>query len=161
MKTLVSLASALALIGGAALAAAPSAFLDDAIKGDNSEIMLGHLAEQKGATDGVRNFGQVLVQDHSTAKEQAASVAKGLGVAVPTEPMAVAVAERQKLDHLSGAAFDHEFVRYMVDDHRKDIAKFQKQAAAHDGPTSQLAQQQLPVLKKHLDIAEGLQSRGD
>ena len=30
-------------------------FVADAIKGDNSEIMLGQLAEKKGASEGVRS----------------------------------------------------------------------------------------------------------
>ena len=33
------------------------AFLATAIKGDNSEIMLGQLAEQRGATARTRQFG--------------------------------------------------------------------------------------------------------
>jgi putative membrane protein len=43
-------------------------FLMDAMKGDNSEIKLGLLAQSRGGSAGVRNFGGMLVHDHRQAK---------------------------------------------------------------------------------------------
>jgi putative membrane protein len=43
----------------------------------------------------------------------------------------------------------------MVKDHRKDIADFQKEARK-GGPAGDLAKQTLPVLRKHLAMAERL-----
>jgi hypothetical protein len=44
----------------------------------------------------------------------------------------------------------------MVADHRHDIGEFRKEAAAHMGMASKLAWEQLPTLKKHLDMAVAL-----
>lgn len=148
------------ILGGSALAAGSASgaeFLKKAIEGDNSEIMLGQLAQQKGASAGIRDFGQTLVQDHTQAKQQAEMVAQSMGVTPPTQPMPEASREEKKLQGMSGAAFDREFARYMVQDHRKDIGDFQRQAAKHKGPVSNLARQTLPTLHKHLDMAEKLQ----
>jgi putative membrane protein len=133
-----------------------TAFLTDAIKGDNSEIQLGQLAEAKGDSQGVKDFGKTLVTDHGKAKDQASALAAQANMPIPTEMMDEAKTEQQKLQKLSGAAFDKEFASYMVKDHTKDIADFEKQAKG-TGPTADLAKQSLPTLKKHLSIAQGLQ----
>ena len=53
-------------------------------------------------------------------------------------------------------AFDREFARYMVQDHKTDISDFEKQVATGDKATADLARQTLPVLRKHLATAEHL-----
>ncbi|MGN6375968.1 MAG: DUF4142 domain-containing protein [Sphingomonas sp.] len=153
----------IALTAGAfqaqAMAATPQdrQFLTDAIKGDNSEVTLGTLARAHGASAGVRSFGAALVTDHSKAKVQASAVARQSGVQVPDGMMAEAREEQTKLQRLHGKAFDDEFARYMVNDHKKDIAKFEKEAKQGSGAVASLARQQLPVLRKHLTMAEKLQ----
>lgn len=141
----------------AGAAKSSSEFLTDAIKGDNSEIKLGKLAEAKGNSDGVRNLGQTLVSDHTKAKQDVSSAATALGITPTDDAAPAALAEYTKLNGMSGAAFDHEFVSYMISDHKKDIAEFEAQAKGSD-KTGTLAQQQLPTLKKHLQIAQSLQS---
>ena len=131
------------------------AFLTDAIKGDNGEIALGQMAQQKGASQDVKDFGQTLVTDHTNAKQQAAALAQQAGMTVPDGMKDEQTAEQTKLEGLTGAAFDKEFARFSVDAHQKDIAKFQQQANG-TGPTADLAKQTLPVLQKHLQVAQGL-----
>lgn len=140
-----------------ALAAkSPTEFITDAIQGDNSEILLGQMAEQKGGSQQVKDFGKTLVADHSTAKEEASAVAKALGVTPPDTAMAEAKDEQKKLSTMTGDGFDHEFASYMVMDHKKDIQEFQDQAKGNDGQTSALASKQLPVLQKHLKMAQAI-----
>lgn len=137
-------------------AKSPTEFITDAIQGDNSEIMLGQMAEQKGRSQQVKDFGKTLVADHSTAKDEASTVAKALGATPPDTPMAEAKDEQKKLSTMSGDGFDHEFASYMVTDHKKDIQEFQNQAKGKDGQTSALASKQLPVLQKHLELAQAI-----
>ena len=143
-------------VSSAAYADTPKQFVAKAIQGDNSEIMLGRVAERKGSSTGVQEFGKTLFDDHSKAKAQASQVAMQLGMKIPEKPMAQALEERDRLVRLSGEQFDREFVRYMVADHRHDIDDFRKEAAAHMGMVSKLAREQLPTLQKHLDMAVAL-----
>jgi putative membrane protein len=146
-----------AFVVSTAAAAAPARhFLDDAIKGDNSETRLGQLIASRGASPAVRSFGETLASDHTQARAQAASVARRMSVAVPGAMMPEARSEYAKLQHLRGAAFDREVKRYMINDHQNDIAKFQAQARSGDRQTADLARAQLPTLRKHLRIAESL-----
>lgn len=139
-----------------ALAAGDKAFLKKAMEGDNSEMRLGQMAEQGGSSRGVREFGHMLNTDHAKAKANALPVAKSHGLA-PTDEMAPeAKEEAGKLKGLSGAAFDREFASYMVKDHRKDIADFEKQARSGDRSTARLARATLPALRRHLAMAERL-----
>lgn len=151
---------------GAMAAAAPALagprdnqFIQDAIKGDNSEVRLGEMAQRRGASPGVRDFGAMLSTDHSQARDQAASVARRMRIDPPDEMAPEAREEAEKLRGLDGRAFDREFARYMVNDHRKDIAKFEREARGGHGPARELARQTLPTLRKHLRVAERLSIR--
>lgn len=144
------------LTSTAALAAPARVFLNDAIKGDNSEISLGRLIAARGYSAQVRSFGNTLYRDHSTARGQAVAVAREIGMRPPTAMMAEARMEHRKLERLRGRAFDMEVRRYMINDHRKDIATFQAQARTGDRRTAALARTQLPTLRKHLRIAESI-----
>ena len=147
------------LVAGTAFAKSPDAFIKDAIKGDNSEIALGNLAAEQASSQDVKDFGQTLATDHGKAKNEAVSVAQQLNVEPPDGIMDEAKEEMDKLKGMSGDAFDKEFVSYMVKDHKKDIAEFQDQADSASGPTAGMAAKQLPTLKKHLEIAQSLQSK--
>lgn len=131
-------------------------FITDAIQGDLSEVKLGALAEKNGGAARVRDFGKTLVIDHTQAEQQAKATAQQVGVTPPAQPTAAAQSEYDKLSKLNGAAFDREFVGYMVKDHQDDIRKFTAEAN-ESGPTSTLAEEQLPTLRKHLQTAQGLQ----
>ena len=156
----LSLLSAAGFLAGAALGAGQDqAFLKKALEGDNSEVALGQMAEQHGSSSPVRDFGRMLHEDHAAAKVKALPVAQGHGVADTAEMAPEAKAEARKLERLSGPAFDREFARYMVSDHRKDIADFEKAARSRDRSTAALARETLPDLRKHLKTAQQLAAR--
>jgi putative membrane protein len=154
-RPLLMLATCVAL-AAPAYAAAPRAFVIDAIKADNSEIMLGQMAKQQASSRNVRDFGQTLVTDHTQAKQQMSSVANELDVTLPTGPTDEAQKEQRKLSALQGPAFDREFVRYMIKDHKMDIGRFRWQTRTDRGPAGRMASQQLPTLEKHLHMAQSL-----
>jgi len=67
---------------------ADQAFLKDAVQGDLSEVKMGQLAQQKGQSQDVKQFGQMLQQDHGQHLQQAQQQAQQMGVTPPTEPNA-------------------------------------------------------------------------
>ena len=59
-----------------------------------------------------------------------------------------------RLAKLNGDAFDRAYARDMVKDHTKDVAEFQKEAKdGHDQAIKNYAEQTVPVLQTHLDLA--------
>jgi putative membrane protein len=130
-------------------------FLTEAIQGDLAEVNVGKLAQEKGQADDVKQFGQMLEQDHGDHLKQAQQMAGQMGVTAPTSPSAKQQAVHDKLEKLSGSAFDKEFKQAMVKDHQEDIAKYRKEAKGK-GPLAQFAQQTVPTLEKHLKQAQAL-----
>ena len=131
-------------------------FYAKAMQGDASEMMLGELAAKLGASDEVKAYGETLHADHAAAGDQVKQAAAGAGITVPAEPTKEARDEFDKLSKMSGADFDKEFASYMVDDHKKDIAEFEKATKSKDPKVAKLASDTLPTLQKHLEIAQSL-----
>lgn len=148
---------ALALVASqSAFAMSDKAFLKQAIQGDTSEIMLGKLAEKQGHSQAVQNYGQMLVTDHSAARQKTEALAKKEGVTPPKGAKAEASKEMKKLQGMSGTAFDKELISFAVKDHNKAIAMYQQEAKKGKGPVSQLAETTLPTLEKHLKDAKSI-----
>lgn len=174
MKTELGVAAAVASItlGSAALAQqqqqqqhtqhaeqqSAEQFLTQAVEGDLAEIALGELAEQKGQSEEVREYGQKLVEDHSRGLDAKKQLAEAQGIEVPEEPSPEAQQMHDQLSRLSGEEFDREFARHMVEDHEKAISMFETQAEGDDSETGELAEETLPVLEEHLQIAEAIES---
>jgi putative membrane protein len=136
-------------------ARADQAFLDDAVQGDLSEINMGKLAQKNGQNQDVKNFGQMLEQDHSQHLQKAKQQAQQIGATPPSEPNAKQKKMYDHLSSLSGRQFDRQFAQDMVNDHKQDIGKYQKEAKSN-GPLADFAQQTIPTLQKHLQTAESL-----
>lgn len=148
----------LAATSGALAAQVDADFIKQAIQGDNTEIMMGQLAAQQGSTADVKSFGQTLVRDHTRAKQDMMNVAKQVNAPVEDAPTPDADAIKAKLSTLSGRAFDGAFADAMINDHQKDIALYRRESDMNDGAVSTLATQQLPVLEKHLQMAEDIRT---
>jgi putative membrane protein len=132
-------------------------FLAEAIQGDLAEVNMGRLAQQKGRTSQVRQFGKTLEQDHSAHLQKTQQLAERNGLVPPTAPNAKQRAMHERMKELSGTRFDIAFARDMVNDHEKDIRKYQKQARS-GSPLSGFARQTVPALEKHLEMAKSLPS---
>ncbi|MGE5158042.1 MAG: DUF4142 domain-containing protein [Gemmatimonas sp.] len=132
-------------------------FMTEAIQGDLSEIKMGKLAQEKGQTDAVKQFGKTLEQDHSDNLQKAQQLASQNGLTAPTEPNAKQQKMYQKLSSVPANKFDAAFARAMVKDHKKDVGKFRKEAKSNSA-AADFAKQTVPVLQKHLQLAESLTS---
>lgn len=131
------------------------------------EIDLGKLAQTKGATAGVKDYGKMLVKDHSTADKDLMALAKKDGATIPAfKPTDEADQKQMKDDkdmaaHLKtmkGAEFDKEFLTMMVEGHEKVLAKVDTLAGTTTNTGLQTYLKDLkPVLQKHEDNARELQ----
>ncbi len=109
-------------------------FLKKAAAGGMFEVQAGQVAAQKGNTDAVKNFGQQMVTDHTRLNAAMAPLAKNLGVNPPEKLEKRDQAELDKLNELSGAEFDREYITHMVMDHRKDLHEFMIEVANTSDP---------------------------
>ena len=124
------------------------------------EVELGKIAAEKGSHQRVKEFGKRMQADHGKANEQLKKIASSKGVDLPTQPSGEHKSTMDKLTKLSGAEFDREYMDAMVDDHKEDIEKFQTQAdKGKDPDLKKFASDTLPVLKKHLELAQSTQKQ--
>ena len=153
----ILIATAIA-VPAAAIAAPPATFLRDAIQGNFSEVTLGRIIQNRGASPQVRHFGAMLVRDHSNGLAQAQRISARLGLRIPATLTPEARSEQRLLRHLNGRAFDREVRRYMINDHRKDIAEFRAQARSGDRATAGYAAATVPVMRRHLLTAQSIRA---
>jgi putative membrane protein len=135
-------------------------FFNQAASGGMLEVELGRLAAEKGASTQVKAFGQRMVTDHGKANQQLMQVAQSMRKAMPTQMLPEHRAHRDQMARLSGAEFDRMYMTHMLKEHRKDIASFEKQAQNGQDPALRsFAQQTLPVLREHRNMAETVASQ--
>ena len=143
----------------AKLNAADSTFVMKAAIGGMTEVQGGQTAQQSAQNDRVKNFGQMMVNDHSKANQQLQSLAAAKGMTLPADLPADKQKMLTQMKSMQGAAFDKHYMSMMVDDHQEDVADFEKQAnSASDPDVRSFASQTLPVLKMHLDSAKAINS---
>jgi putative membrane protein len=137
--------------------AADKAFVKKAAEGGMAEVQLGQLAADKASSNDVKDFGKMMVDDHSKANDQLKSVAQQKGITLPTDLSVKDKAEKDRLSKLSGEQFDRVYMQHMVKDHMKDVSEFKKESTmAKDDDIKNFAAQTLPTLQTHLDKAKSI-----
>jgi|SRR5580704_5566218 putative membrane protein len=133
-------------------------FAKKAAQENKAEVKLGRLAEQKGTTPAVRDFGRRMVQDHSKNDAELKELASGENLPLPTQIKKSDESTYEHLSTLSGKAFDRAYSRAMVQDHMRDLAEFQQEAKdAQNQAIKDYAVQTVPVLQSHLDQARQME----
>ena len=122
-----------------------------------SEVELGQLAQQKSGSPAVKEFGAMMVKDHSAANEKLKALAASKQVSLPDSPSLMQKASKTKLDMMSGESFDKSYIKGMIDDHKTDIKDFQTEASEGKDPEAKaFAATTLPTLKAHLRKIESI-----
>ena len=130
-------------------------FMRKAALGGIEEVELGQMMSQKAKSDAVKQFAQMMVQDHTKANDQLKALAQQKGVTLPTEMDAKGKELKAKLEKLSGDELDKAYMSSMVKDHTKDVNEFKQQStSAQDSDLKEFASQTLPTLQQHLQKAK-------
>jgi putative membrane protein len=153
MRVLVAVMGAALLPAVAAAQASDQQFLEKAYNINQSEIALGKLAQEKGASAEVRDFGKRLESDHQKALEQLRDAAAKSHLTLPSKLESDTM--HHTLSNLQGKPFDEAFIQHMVSGHQQAIDLYQQEADHGKDPALRAyAEKQLPVLKMHKDVAK-------
>lgn len=126
-------------------------FAVDAANGGMAEVELGKLAQEKAANSKVKDFGAMMVTDHSKANDEMKALAKSKGIVLPTAIDSDEQKTKDDLSAKSGADFDKAYVSNMIDDHKKDVKEFEDATKnLKDADLKAFAVKTLPTLKMHL-----------
>lgn len=145
---------------GQELAEVDMEFATDAAQGGLKEVQLGELAQQQAESVEVQQFGQRMVDDHGMANEQLMEIAQQKGIELPQELAGDAQQLYEELQQESGQEFDQAYMDEMVSDHEEDVETFQEYAESGQDPDlTSFAEQTLPVLQEHLELAQQTQKQ--
>ena len=132
-------------------------FVKDAAVGGMTEVELGKLAAEKGSSEGVKQFGQKMVADHSKANDELKQVASAQSITIPDSLDAKHKARVDKMSKLSGEEFDRAYIKDQLKDHQQDVKEFEREANSGSIPAvKDFASKTLPTLKEHLSMVKDL-----
>jgi len=141
-----------------ALSASETSFVNHAAEDGMFEVEIAKVAATKATDPAVKSFAQRLVDDHTAANDKLRQIAASHNITLPASMPASKQKDIDRLNKLSGAQFDREFIQMVgIKDHKTDIDMFEK--ISKDAKASDLrdfAQSTLPTLREHLAQAQKL-----
>jgi putative membrane protein len=134
-----------------------STFVMNAAAGGMEEVEMGNLAQQQATSQRVKDFGAMMVRDHTRANDELKQLASRRGINIPAALPASKQKELDNMKKMTGKSFDQHYVDMMVNDHKKDVNEFKKQSTSgKDNELKTWAGQTLPVLQTHLDSIQAI-----
>lgn len=129
-------------------------FLTSAYQAGLNGIEQGRLATARGLSEGIKAFGQLLIDDHTRANVVLSGIAAKYDVVLPRESESMAI---EKLMSRAGMSFDYAFAEHLVIDESNAIVRFREQAKTGTAPDLRdFVVNTLPTLEQHLKIARSL-----
>jgi putative membrane protein len=136
---------------------ADSEFVTFAGQTDMTEAHLGQLAQEQATGQEIKDYGQMLTQDHTKDYDALTAVASKIGAEVPKGIDAAHNKMIDPLAKLKGRTFDHRFLAAMVKGHEEAITKYKKEADSGDNAALKAyASSARPTLQQHLEKAQDL-----
>lgn len=127
-------------------------FFKDAAQAGMAEVAAGHLAQSKGTNPAVKEFGAMMVKDHSAANAKLRNIAAAKGVDLPDSPSLMEKAMNKKTDMKSGDSFDADYIKGQIKAHKDTIDLLQKEINSGQDPDAKaFATSTLPKVKAHLE----------
>ena len=139
-------------------------FVGDMMADGRAEVSLGKLAQQKTRNQRVKEFAAMMIRDHQRAGTELKTLASQINIDMSNMDADTdhGKATYQRLSQLSAMQFDREYMKAMVEDHKRAVKDVEDKADGSDNDhVKQWAAKTVPTLKKHLaqakDIAESLE----
>ncbi|MFD2521713.1 DUF4142 domain-containing protein [Emticicia soli] len=130
--------------------------------GGMMEVELAKVALTKATSPKVKQFAQMMIDDHTKANEELKSLASSKNIVLPTTLPEDHQKTINDVSEESGKKFDRKYMDVMLEDHKKDVDKFQKLADnGNDEDIKAFAAKILPTLIHHKEEAEKLEKLTD
>ena len=133
--------------------ASDSVFIQRAGSAGLLQVKLAKLAEKKGTSTSVTEFGKRMVTDYSKVNEELKAAAKQAAFPAP----ALLRQDQQIFDRfnaMSRSSFDKNYMAEMVRQHNEEVRLFQQESAGGRVQSlKQLASRMLPEMEQRLSLA--------
>ena len=157
MKYLIVAALLTMPLVAAAASSPDESFYKSAAEAGISEVDLGKLAQDKSSNQQVKDFGAMMVKDHSAANDKLQALASSKGISLPTSASMGQMATKAKLEVLKGDTFDKSYIKSQVKGHVDTVKLLNKEiASGQDADAKGFAQSVLPTVRAHLKAIRAL-----
>ena len=103
-------------------------FFKKAAEAGMAEVEAGKLAQEKGTSQAVKDFGAMMVKDHSEANAKLTKIAVAKDVELPKGPGMMSMAREKKTEMKSGESFDKDYIRGQIKAHKDTVELLQKES---------------------------------
>jgi putative membrane protein len=139
------------------LSSKDKAFFMKASQGGMTEVEAGKLAQEKGASQDVKDFGAMMVKDHTANNADLMALAKTKDVTVSDKLDSMHQGMIDKLSAMSGAGFDKAYIGDMVKGHTKMLKLMKSEESSNDADLKDFATKTSDTVQMHLSKAEDIQ----
>lgn len=134
-------------------------FMLAAAQGGMTEVKLGQLAAQNASRQDLKDFGTMMVTDHTKINTDLKALAMQKGVTLPDDLDAKHQAMVDKLNSKSGDDFDKAYIAAMIKAHKHDLKAFQSESKSTQDPDLKtFVQNAIPTISEHLQHIQDLKS---
>ena len=173
---------------GAGVSNSDKNFVSDQLSDGMAEIELAKVARDHAANADVKQFAQMMIDDHTKAGDQLKQIATSNAIPVDTPIDDKHKNLMDKLSKLNGADFDKEYMSAMIDDHQDAVSDLRSRVNENRSASDRLtgknpenpaavkpeqsdnrvtmsinewAANTLPTVEQHLDRAKELKDNVD
>ena len=136
-----------------ALVGADSSFIQMAGSLGLLQVKLGEMAQEKGSSPAVREFGKRMVADYTKANEELAAGAKAAAFPAPV----MLRQHKQILERFirtGGSSFDKKYMAEMVSEHGDAVRLFRQESeGGRVASLKQLASRMFPAVQQQMALA--------
>jgi putative membrane protein len=123
-----------------------------------TEVKLGQMAQDKAISQRVKDFGAMMVKDHTAAGDELKNMARQKNVTLPETMSNDHQKKTDDLNKKTGKDFDKAYIKAMVDGHQSTVSDFEKASKnTKDADVKAWVDKTLPTLRMHLDSAKAIQ----
>jgi putative membrane protein len=133
----------------------PTQFVQRANQDNMTAIQLGKIAQEKGQSQGVKDFGKDLVKGHQSLNDKLTQLASQKSIECTNKLDMRHQLVIDRLSMFSGETFDKHFLNEQVQAHKRDVALYEQAASKNpDADIKSFAETSLPALREHLQMAQ-------
>jgi putative membrane protein len=136
-----------------------SRFMTEAADARMMDIEEGKLAQEKGTTAEVKQYGQLMIEDQTKMLKELRVLASSKNIMLPNTLSIEKAKGLEDLKQETGADFDLKFIKMMKLDHKRDVDEFDDATDFEDRDIKKFATKYLPVVESHLDKIKQLEDK--
>ncbi len=135
-------------------------FVEEASAKGVAEIETAKMALEEG-TSKVHEFANQMIQDHTKANNELKKIAQQGDMEISDDATLIDQAKAMMLSIRDGESFDEAYIENQISAHEQTIELFERASHSDNAAIKAFANEKLPKLRDHLQMAKALKDHND